>query len=475
MRSKRSWLEWTSSRSLSQEVSDLCLASYIEHVDWVQRAERWLADDPDPVTRRELKQLLDRGDRDAIDDCFGASLAFEDAGLHGPMGPGPNRMNRVTVIRATAGLCRWLRQELPNAAERGVCVGFDGRKMSRELATDTAGVIAGAGFQVWMLDDEMPTPVLAFSVLETGAAAGVMITGGESPASWNGYRVFGANGARIIPPHEEAITQELAKIESASSVPRWTRHQATAQGRMQALTDLIERYRERVVSLIGPASEARRLPIAYSALHGVGDRLVRVVLGAAGFAGLKSVSSQADPDGRFPTIESPNPREREALEKVLSLAKKVGAELVLANDPDAGRLAVAAPSGEGYELLSGDDVGCMLADDLLERDDRDSKRVVLSTTAGSPLLGKIAEAHGARWEQTGAGPGPIQHRALELEAEGFRYVIGFDDGGYAATTFVRDQDGVSAALLVADLAARCKAQGKTLLDQREAMRRRYEG
>ncbi len=443
-------------------------------MDPVERAEQWLADDPDPVTRRELKQLLDRGDRDRIDDCFDASLTFEDASLRGRMGPGPNRMNRVTVIRATAGLCRWLRQQMPSAAERGVCVGFDARKMSGELATDAAGVIAGAGFQVWMLDDMMPAPVLAFSVLETGAAAGVMITGGESAASWNGYRVFGSNGARITSADEEAITREIAEIGSAGNVPRWTRHQAIAQGRMQALNDLVERYRERVVSLVGPASEARRLPIAYSALHGVGDRLVRAVLGATGFTGLKSVTSQADPDGRFPTVETPNPREPEALEKVFALATKISAELVLVNDPDAGRLGVAAPSRDGYELLSRDDVGCMLAEDLLERDDGSSKRMVLSTTSGSPLLGKIAEAHGARCEQTEPGQGAIQRRALELEAEGYRYVIGFDDGGYAATTFVRDQDGVSAALLVADLAARCKARGKTLFDQREAMRRRYD-
>ncbi len=384
-------------------------------------------------------------------------------------------MDPVTVIRATAGLCRWIRQHLPNAAERGICVGFDAAKMSRELATDSAGVIAAAGFQVWMLDDAMPTPVLAFSVLETGAAAGLMITGGDRPASAEGYEVFGANGARIIPPQEEAIAREIDGIDSASNVPKWTRHQATAQGRMQALNDLVERYRERLVSLVGPASEARRLPIAYTALHGVGGRLVRVVLGATGFTGLKSVAAEAEPDGRFTPIESLDPREPEALEKVFMLANKIGAELVLANDPEAGCVVVAAPSGEGYEVLSSDDVGCMLADDLLERGDRDSKRLVLSTTSSSPLLGKIAEAHGARWEQTNVGQARIQHRAFELEAEGYRYVLGFDDFGYAATTFVRDRDGVSAALLVADLAARCKARESTLLDQRDAIRRRYAG
>lgn len=443
-------------------------------MDVVERAERWLADDPDPATRRELKQLLDRNDLDALHDRFDTSLAFGTASFRGLLGPGPNRMNRVTVIRATAGLCAWLRQQLPNAAERGICVGFDGRRMSREFATDAAGVIAGAGFQVWMLDDEMPTPVLGFSVLQTAAAAGVMITAGHSPAAYNGYKVFWGNGAQIISPHDEGIAQEIARINNASNVPRWTRHEAIAQGRMQALNDLVERYRERVGALVGPPSEARRLPIAYTALHGVGDGLVRTILGAAGFSGLKSLASQAEPDGRFPTVDFPNPEEAAAMVQVLALAKGIGAELVLANDPDAGRLAVAAASDEGYEVLSGNDVGCMLADDLLEKTENQPKRLVISSIVSSPLLGKIAEAHGARWEQTLVGHGWINHRAIEIEAEGYRYIIGYEDAlGYGATTFVRDKDGISAALLVADLAARCKARGSTLLDQREAMWRRY--
>ena len=442
-------------------------------MDVVERAERWLADDSDPATRRELEQLLDRDDHDALHDRFDDSLAFGAAGLRGPLGAGPNRMNRVTVIRATAGLCAWLRQQLPNAAERGICVGFDARRMSLELATDAAGVIAGAGFQVWMLDDQMPTPMLAFSVLETGAVAGVMITGGDSPPDYNGYQVFLANGARIISPHDDGVAEQISRISGASNVPRPTRHEAIAQGRMQALTDLPERYRERVVALVGPRSEARRLPIAYTALHGVGDRLVRNVLGATGFTGLKTLASQAEPDGRFPTVDSPNPEEPAAMTQVLGLAKRIGAELVLANDPDAGRLAVAVPSDDDYEILSGDDVGCMLADDLLERSDSQSKRVVISSITSSPLFGKVAEAHGARWEQTPAGHGSINHRAIEMEAEGYRYILGYDALGYAATTFVRDRDGISAALLVADLAARCKARGSTLLDQRNAMWSRY--
>ena len=440
----------------------------------VERAERWLADDPDPATRRELKQLLDRNDLDALHDRFDSSLAFRSASFRGLLGAGPNRMNRVTVIRATAGLCAWLRQQLPNAAERGICVGFDGRRMSREFATDAAGVIAGAGFQVWMLDDEMPTPVLGFSVLETGAAAGVMITAGDSPSAYNGYKVFWANGSQIISVHDEGIAQAIARISSASSVPRPTRHEAIAQGRMQALTDLVERYRERVSALVGPPSEARRLSIAYTALHGVGDRLVRTILGAAGFSGLKSLASQAEPDGRFPTVDFPNPEDPAAMVQVLALARRINAELVLANDPDAGRLAVAVVSDGGYEVLSGDDLGCMLADDLLERTESQSKRLLISSIVSSPLLGKIAKAHGARWEQTLVGHSWINHRAIEIEAEGDSYILGYDDAlGYGATTFVRDKDGISAALLVADLAARCKARGSTLLDEREAMWRRY--
>jgi phosphomannomutase len=410
-----------------------------------------LADGSDPATRRELRQLLDRNDIDALHDCFDTTLAFGAAGLRGLLGPGPNRMNRVTVVRATAGLCAWLRQQLPNAEERGVCVGFDGRRMSRELATDAAGVIAGAGFQVWMLDDQMPTPVLGFSVLQTGAAAGVVITGGHSPPAYSGYKVFWGkvfwgNGAQIISPHVEGIAQEIAQIDSTANVPRWTRHEATAHGRMQALNDLVERYREQVGALVGPPSAAR----------------------------LESVASQAEPDGRFPTVEVTNPAEPTAMVHVLTLAKKIGAELVLANDPDAGCLAVAAVSDEGHEVLSGNDVGCMLAHDLLEATESETKRLVISSIVSSPLLGRIAEAHGARWEQTLVGHNWINHRAIELEAEGYRYIIGYDEAGsYGATTFVRDKDGVSAALLVADLAARLKARGRTLLAQREAMWRRH--
>jgi phosphomannomutase len=433
-----------------------------------------LADDPDPATRRELKELLDRNDLNALHERFDTSLAFRNASLRGPLGAGPNRINRVTVIRATAGLCAWLREQFPGAVERGVCVGFDGRQMSRELATDAAGVIAGAGFQVWMVDGAMPTPVLAFSVLQTGAAAGVMITGGDSPRAYNGYEVFLGNGAPIVSPHEEGIAKEIARMESVGNIPRWTRHEAISRGRMQALTDLAERYRERVSALVGPPSEARRLPIAYTALHGVGAPLVRTILGAARFSGLTSLASQADPNGRFPTVESPNPEEPEAMKQVFALARKINAELVLANDPDGGRLGVAAASDQGYQVISGNDLHCMLADDLLERAEDEPKRLVISSILSSPLLGQIAEAHGARWEQTLAGHGWIHRRAIEIEAEGYQYILGYDDAlGYGATTFVRDKDGISAALLVADLAARCKALGTTLLGRREAIWRRY--
>ena len=440
-----------------------------------EKAERWLADDPDPATRKELKKLLEARDEDTLRDCFDSSLQFGTAGLRGLVGPGPNRMNRATVIRTTAALCAWLRRQVDNAPERGVCVGFDARHMSREFAEDTAAVIAGAGFQVWMLDDVMPTPVLGFSVLETGAAAGVMITASHNPPAYNGYKVFWGNGAQIVPPHDDGIAREIDRIESVRRVPMCRRHEAIAQGRQQAINDLVERYRERVLALVGPPSEARRLPIAYTALHGVGDRLVRTILGAAGFSGLKSVASQAKPDGRFPTVSFPNPEEPGAMDQVLALATKIDAELVLANDPDADRLAVATRAEHGgYEVLSGNDIGCLLADDLLDQSDDEPRRVVLSSIVSSPMLGAIAEAHGAHWEQVLTGHKWINHRAIELEQEGYRYVFGYEEAlGYGATTFVRDKDGISAALLMADLAARCRSRGSSLLAQREAMWRRY--
>lgn len=443
-------------------------------MDVIEQANRWLQDDPDPATQRQLKKLLEANDLEALNDCFGSTLSFGTAGLRGLLGPGPNRMNRVTVIRATAGLCAWLKKEVPNATERGICVGFDARRMSREFADDAAAVIAGAGFQVWMLGDVMPTPVLGFSVLQTSAAAGIMITASHNPPAYNGYKVFWGNGAQIIPPHDDGIAAEIASIQSVRDVPRKSRHQAISEGRMQELLDLVERYREAVLALVGPASTARTLPIAYTALHGVGDSLIRTILGGAGFTGLQSVASQAKPDGRFPTVDFPNPEEPGAMDQVLALAKKIKAEVVLANDPDADRLAVAAKTDDGYEVLSGNDVGCLLAEDLLTQRGDLEKKMVLSSIVSSPMLEKIAEAHDALFEQTLTGHKWINNRAIELEGEGYTYVMGYEEAlGYGCTAFVRDKDGISAALLMADLAARQKARGSSLLEMREQMWRRY--
>ena len=443
-------------------------------MDVIERAERWMADDPDPATRREVRQLLDRNDLVTLHDCFDTSVALCGSKLVGRLGPGPNRFNQVTVIRVVAALCAWLRRSLPNATERGICVGFDARKTSRELADTAAGVIAAAGFQVWIVDGAMPTPVLGFSVLQTGAAAGVMISGGDSPATYNGLKLFSGDGAPIARAEQEDIVEELDRIENATRVPRWTRHEAITHGRMQALTDLVTRYREQVRGLIGPSFEARRFPIAYTALHGVGDRFVRTILGSAGFSGLKSVGSQAEPNGGFPTVESPDPQSPEAMRQVVALARRIGAELALANDPDGGRLAVAMLADNDYELLPGADVASLLADDLLTRTEATQKRVIVSSGVESPLLTKTVEAHGARWERVDDEDGSIYRRAIELEREGYQFILGFDDSlGYGPTTFVRDRDGISAALLVADLAARCRARGLTLIDQREALRRRH--
>ena len=444
-------------------------------MDVIERAERWMADDPDPATRREVRQLLDRNDLVALHDCFDTSVTLCGSNLLARLGAGPNRFNQVTVTRVVAALCAWLRNSVPNAAERGICVGFDARKMSRELADTAAGVIAGAGFQVWMVDGAMPTPVLGFSVVQTGAAAGVMISGGVSAAACNGLKLFSGDGAPIARADQQSIAEELDRIESATRVPRWTRHEAITQGRMQAVTDLITRYREQVRGLVGPSFEARRFPIAYTALHGVGDRLVRTILGSAGFSGLKSVGSQAELNGAFPTVELPDPQRPETMHQVLALARRIGAEVALANDPDGARLAVATLADQDYQILAGADVACLLADDLLTRTKATEKGLVVSSRVDSPLLERIVEAHQARWERLDDEDGSIYRRAIEIQREGYQFILGFDDSlGYGSTTFVRDRDGISAALLVADLAARCKARGQTLIDRHEALRRRYE-
>jgi len=445
------------------------------------RVSRWIADDPDPGCRSELEQLLASGDLAALRERFAGELAFGTAGLRGELGAGPARMNQAVVARATAGLCRELIASVPDAQQRGLCVGCDARHGSRELAEQAAAVAAGFGLRVHRFGEPVPSPLLAFSVVDCHAAGGVMVTASHNPARDNGYKVYWANGAQIIPPQDQAIAAAMQAVPALNALRRVDRTQRIAQGLEQPLgAELERRYLDGVRALAGNGgAEAAELTLAYTALHGVGERLARAALAQAGFGRLSSVAEQAEPDPDFPTVAFPNPEEPGAMDRAIALGEQVQADVVLANDPDADRLAVAARDGRGrLRMLTGNQLGVLLAEHVLSADapgQGAGQPLVLSSIVSSPMIAELARAHGAHWEPTLTGFKWICNRAMQLERErGLRFVFGFEEAlGYSAGTLVRDKDGIASAVLAARLAARLKAERRTLFDLLETLHRRH--
>jgi phosphomannomutase len=450
------------------------------------RAERFLADDVDPKTQAELRELLARPDLSKTDlaDRFAGSLEFGTAGLRGVIGAGPNRMNRAVVLRTTHGLAKALLLHAKDARSRGVVIGFDGRHMSREFAEDTACVLAAHGIRAYVFDDFAPTPLTAFAVGALGAAAGVMVTASHNPREYNGYKVYWENAAQIIPPADAWIAGEIEGAPAAREVPRLDIARARADQLVTAVpASVTATYLDRVhaLTLHPPTSEGRALPIVYTAMHGVGAKLARAAFEQAGFARVAYVAEQEHPDPTFPTVAFPNPEEKGAMDLSFALARKTGAELVLANDPDADRLAVAVPSSEsptGYVQLTGNQVGVLLGHYLLtESKDHGADRCVLVSIVSSPLLGVIAAALGVAYDETLTGFKWIANRAMDLERQAEspkRFVFGYEEAlGYTVGDVVRDKDGVSAAAMMAEMVAWLRDGKRTLLGELDAIHRKY--
>jgi phosphomannomutase len=351
--------------------------------------------------------------------------------------------------------------------------------MSAEFARDVAEIVAGFGLRALIYPHVVPTPLVAFAVLDRGAAAGVMVTASHNPPDYNGYKVYQGNGAQIIPPVDAGIAAAIAAVGPLSTIPRMSREDALAAGRLEVLgADVERRYLDGVRGLALHPETPRDLVIAYTALHGVGERVVRRALGEAGFTHLHSVAAQAEPDGAFPTVAFPNPEEKGAMDRVLALAAEKSADLVIANDPDADRLALAVRTRDGgYQQLTGNEVGQLFAHYLLSEDTgpRTPQRLVSCSIVSSPLLGAIAAAHGAHWEQVLTGFKWIANRALALEAAGdYRFVMGYEEAlGYTVGGVTRDKDGIGAALVMAELAASLHAQGQSLLDRLRELRQAH--
>ncbi|MBS2030305.1 MAG: phospho-sugar mutase [Deltaproteobacteria bacterium] len=440
-----------------------------------QKARQWLDGDPDLETRKELEGLLARKDEAELSDRFGAALEFGTAGLRGTLGAGPNRMNRAVVRRTTAGLARYLKAQVPDVAKRGVVIGRDGRIGSPEFLEDTAAVLCAEGIPAHVFEGVVPTPLVAHAVAAVNAAAGVMVTASHNPPAYNGYKVYWGNGAQIIPPHDAGIAAAIDQIGPAKNVKLLSKSEAGTLWRVLP-REVEEGYFKALAALPLHPEIKRDISIAYTPMHGVGNRFARRALADAGFARVETVPAQAEPDGRFPTVKFPNPEEPGAMDLVLALATQMDAEIALANDPDADRLAVAVRTEKGkYTQLTGNEVGILLGHYLLTEAKADPKRLVITTIVSSSQLGVMARELGVGYDETLTGFKWIANRAMEREkSEGARFVFGFEEAlGYTVGTVARDKDGVGAALMVAELAAVAKSRGRTLIQELGEVQRRF--
>jgi phosphomannomutase len=423
--------------------------------------EAWIARDPDPATRAELEGLLAAGDEAELHARFDHPLGFGTAGLRGKLGAGPGRMNRAVVRQTTAGVAAWIAERGDAAREAGLVVGYDARHGSATFAADTAAVAAGAGVRTFLLGRPLPTPITAFAVRHLGAAAGVMITASHNPPADNGYKAYAADGAQVIPPDDWRIATLAAEL----GPPAETQPPPSARARVEHLDDaaLLTAYTESVTRVLDPAGP-RALRAVYTPLHGVGGAVLPGLLVAAGFDPPVPVRSQAEPDPDFPTVAFPNPEEPGALDLAVAEARRVAADLVLANDPDADRLAVAFADGTGrFRMLTGDELGALLADYLLSRTGGGG-RLVATTVVSSSLLSSLAAEAGVDYAETLTGFRWIARAAVSLP--GRHLLFGYEEAlGYAVAEAVADKDGLSAALVAAELAAVEKAAGRTLGDR----------
>jgi len=372
-------------------------------------------------------------------------------------------MNRALVRRVCAGLGRYLRQQFSTPGK--VVIGYDGRRGSREFALDTACVLGAMGFTCYLADDVMPTPRLAHATVFLGAQAGVMVTASHNPPSDNGYKVYWDNGAQIIPPHDKGISTAIDAIDP-EEIEVGDANDLREKSRILPHPAEVEQdYIERVLAL--RIRSGATIPAVYTAMHGVGYASLNRVLTAAGHTQVTPVLEQRDPDGAFPTVSFPNPEEPGALDLAYQTARDTGAKLIIANDPDADRLAVALAEGSGnWRQLSGNQIGALLANDLLANGTPAPKRVVATTIVSSTLLAKLADHYGVHYAETLTGFKWIANKALELEQSGHTFVMGYEEAlGYSIGPVVRDKDGISAALLLLDLAARCARQGRDLVDE----------
>lgn len=444
------------------------------------KAEEYLALEEHPLFRDEVRNLLDSGDWDELSDRFWRELDFGTGGLRGVIGGGNNRINAYTIRKATQGLASYIKSHVPEG-ERIAVVSYDSRHYSDLFAEEAARVLAAGGIKTYLFTGLRPTPVLSYAVRRLGACAGIMVTASHNPAKYNGYKVYWSDGAQIVPPHDKGIITEVRSV--SGTVNAMNRAEAESKGLIIPIDEEIDTaYRDMVVSQsLNPELVKKRganLKIVYSPLHGTGTVPVESVLEKLGIHVI-TVPEQREPDGAFPTVEFPNPEIAPALKMALELAARENADLVMATDPDADRLGIAVPADGEWRLITGNQLGALLADyifrSLKEQGNLPANPVFINTIVTSEFQNRIADYYGAESFRVLTGFKYIGEKIRQFEAEGnHSYVFGGEESyGYLVGTEVRDKDAVSAASMAAEMTLWNRERGKTVMEHLEELWSRF--
>lgn len=445
--------------------------------------EQWLRDfAQDEDTVKDLQAIA--GDEKEIEDRFYTELSFGTAGMRGVLGAGMNRMNRYNVRRATKGLAKYLLQN-PDEARRGVVIAYDSRRCSAEFARDTALVLCQEGVPAYLFDALRPVPVLSYAVRHLHAIAGVVITASHNPPQYNGYKVYGEDGAQLGPEAADGVTGFI-RATAYTDCALMDEEEAKAKGLLHIIgnKEVDDDYIAQVKTLcIQPelmAKEGANLSIVYTPLHGSGNVPVRRILKEIGITNVAVVKEQELPDPNFSTIKVPNPEDPGAFTLAIKLANEVGANVIFATDPDCDRLGVAVRDKNGdFQLLTGNQIGCVLLHYILSTKQKNgtlpANGAAVKSIVSTSLANRICESYGVTMFETLTGFKFIGEKIQQFQDTGdYTFLFGFEESyGFLSSTFVRDKDGVNASLLISEVAAACKAEGITLYDRVQEIFAKY--
>lgn len=451
----------------------------MEDMEYRVRYQQWCEfGQLEPGLRQELEQI--RENDKEIYERFYQDLTFGTGGLRGMMGAGTNRMNIYTVQRATAGLALYLLSAYGlEAMQRGVVIAYDSRKNSQLFALETALTLNSFGIRAYVFDRLTPTPELSFAVIYRQAVAGVVITASHNPKEYNGYKVYNEYGCQIVSEAAEAILEKINQYQTLDQLPLLLSYtDACKQDLYHEIgAEYHQAFQQAVLkqALLHDSKAKENLNVVYTPLHGTGLLPVTAVLDKDGFTQIHVLESQKEPDGAFSTVRSPNPEEKDALQLAIAYAQQMGADLVLGTDPDSDRVGIAVSNGSEFTLLTGNQTGALLADYVLSQTTLDEKSVVIKTIVTSELGADIAEAHGAAVMNVLTGFKYIGEKMIGFaKNHDYHFIMGYEESyGYLVGEHARDKDAVVASMLICEMAAYQKAQGKTLLQRLEELYQQY--